>query len=138
MMFRWFKIREHERGLRFVDGVFCGVLGEGWHWTFDPLHQERVDVLSVEDPWIRHPQLDFIAKTGALTTEATIVDLRADERALVWIDGRFVTVLGPGVHGLWTVRHEIIVEVVDVEGAPLVGPGPAMTRPSAERAPRAN
>ena len=113
MMLRRFKIREHERGLRFVDGAFTEVLRPGVTWRFDPLLQERVDVLSVKDPWIRHAELDFIAKSGALGTEATAVDLRDDERALVWIDGRFATVLTPGVHALWTVLHEVVVEVVD-------------------------
>lgn len=112
-MFRTFKVRENERGLLFRDGVFERVLRPGRHWVVDPLWKVRVDKLSVRDAWIVHRDLDVIAKSGALGEEARVIDLRDHERAVVWLDGRVSHVLRPGLYALWTVFHEVKVEVHD-------------------------
>ena len=54
---------------------------------FDPLWKIRVDVVSQRDPWIENDKLDVIVKSGALAELAKIVDLKDNERALVWIVG---------------------------------------------------
>lgn len=113
MVLRRFKIRPFQRGFRFVDGAFVDVLAEGTHWVLDPARTTRVDVVDVRDPWIRHKDLDVIVRRGVLNGEATTVDLAEDERALVWIDGRFETVLTPGVYALWTVFRRVVIEVID-------------------------
>jgi regulator of protease activity HflC (stomatin/prohibitin superfamily) len=41
------------------------------------------------------------------------VDLRDHQRAIVWIDGRIETVLGPGLYVLWTAFHDVQLEFVD-------------------------
>ena len=57
--------------------------------------------------------LDVIAKSGALGREARVVDLKDHERAVVWVDGRVEAVLKPGLYALWTVFHEVRVEIFD-------------------------
>ncbi len=111
---RKFKVGGHERGFLFDDGEFKVMLMPGRHWFFDPFFKIRVDVVSVRDQWIRHKDLDVIAKSGALKDQAHVVDLKDHQRALVWIDMRFDSVLKPGLHALWTVFHDVHVEVLDV------------------------
>ena len=41
------------------------------------------------------------------------VELSTAKRALVWIDGRFASILGPGLHAYWTGVREVRVEVID-------------------------
>lgn len=113
-MFRKFKIGRHERGLLFRDKEFKALLQPGRHWFFDPLIRIRVDVVSVRDAWLRHKDLDVIARSGALQDQALVVDLKDAQRALVWIDGRFAAVLKPGQYALWTVFHDVKVDVLDV------------------------
>jgi regulator of protease activity HflC (stomatin/prohibitin superfamily) len=110
---RWFKVREHERGLLFKDRQFKGVRGPGRHFMWDLLRKIRVDVVSVRDVWLDHADLDVIAKSGALGAEARVVDLKDYERAVVWVDGRVEAVLKPGLYALWTVFHDVRVEVFD-------------------------
>lgn len=107
------KIHSHEKGLHFKDHEFKGLLGQGQHWFWDPTNAVRVDVVSQRSPWLRHEALDLIVKSGSLGNEALVVDLKDYERALVWIDGRFDRILGPGLHALWTNFKEIRTEVVD-------------------------
>ena len=117
MVFRRFKVREQERGLLFRDRQFEGVLGPGVHWRFDPLRKLRLDVAEVRQPWLEHAELDVIVRSGALRREARVLDLKAHERAVVWVDGRLETVLKPGLYALWTVFRDVKAEIVDARGA---------------------
>ncbi len=119
MLFRWIKIRELERGLYFHDRMFRGVLRPGRHFFVDPLLRVKVKVVSVRDPWLAHPDLDVIARSGALGDEARVLDLAQNERALVWIDGRLAAVCPPGLKVLWTVFGDVRVEVVDARSVRL-------------------
>ena len=113
VLFHRFKVREHERGLLFEDRDFKAVLRAGRHFLWDLLRKVRVDVVSVRDVWLIHKDLDVIAKSGALGDEARVVDLKDHERAVVWVDGRIEAVLKPGLYALWTVFHDVRVEVFD-------------------------
>lgn len=121
-MLRWTKIREYERGLLFRDGVFARLLAPGRHLVFDPLLRTRIEKVSVRQPWLAHRDLEVIAKSGALAGQALVLDLKDHERALVWIDGRINAVRGPGLYALWTVFHEVRVEVVDARAVRLEHP----------------
>ena len=73
----------------------------------------RVSVVSQRNPWFEHEDLDMIVKSGALDGHANVLDLKDYQRALVWIDGRFDRVLGPGLYALWTKVRHVKVDVVD-------------------------
>src|SRR4051794_10466403 len=107
------KIRSYEVGLLFRDGEFRGLLGAGSHWFLDPMHRVVVEVVSQREPQFVHAQLDLIVKSGELKGRATVVDLKDDQRGLVWVDGRFVGGLPPGLYAYWTGCHDVRVEVVD-------------------------
>ena len=108
------KIRSFERGFYFKNGEFKRMLGQGTHWIKYPFLTARIDVMSMREPWIPHTDLDVIVKSGALGNDAIVLDLKDYQRALVWIDERFDSVLGPGLYALWTKFRDVRTEVVDV------------------------
>ena len=112
-MFRKIRIRSYEVGLHFRDGEFVGLLHEGRHWQFDPLLKNRVIVVSQREPWLFHEKLDMIVKSGALTSRATVLDLKDHERALIWIDGRFEGILSPDLYVFWNGMRDVRVETID-------------------------
>ncbi len=112
-MFRWIKIREYERGLLYRDRVFRECLKPGRHWIFDPFLKARVERVSVRDVFLESSDLDVIVRSGSLGEEAVVLDLEDHERALVWVNGRFSTVLRRGLWAVWTVFHEVRTEVID-------------------------
>jgi regulator of protease activity HflC (stomatin/prohibitin superfamily) len=112
-MIRSIKIGKYERGLMFSDQEFRKVLRPGRHWIFDPLFVVKVRTVSVRNVWLATPDLDVIVRSGSLGDEARALDLKDHERALVWVDGRFEGVYGGGLRVLWTVFHEVRVQVVD-------------------------
>jgi regulator of protease activity HflC (stomatin/prohibitin superfamily) len=107
------KIRSYEVGLHFRDSEFQGVLGEGTHWFLDPLHRVSVEVVSRRAPRLVHDKLDLIAASGALKGDAAVVDLKDDQRGLVWVDGRFAGVLAPGLYAYWIGPRDVRIEVAD-------------------------
>lgn len=112
-LFRRIKVRSYEIGLRFRDDEFTGLVAPGRYWLFDPLGKTRVEVVSQRDPWFVHTKLDMIVKSGALAGRAVVLDLKDNERALVWVDGRFSHVLPPGLYAYWTGVRDVKTEVVD-------------------------
>ena len=122
LILRRLKIRQNERGLLFKDRDFHRLLGPGLHWVWGLFWKVRVERVSVRDVDFRHPDLEVIVRSGALEGQAEVLDLKDDQRALVWIDGRFGRLLGPGVHALWTVFHEVRVELFSA-GSPAAGQG---------------
>ena len=115
LLFKRIKIRSYEIGLHFYDRDFVALLGPGTRWFFDPWWKHGVDVVSKRDPWLVHDKLDVIVKANVLGQIATVVDLKDQQRGLVWIDGRFSTVLGPGLYVYFNEPREVRVEVVDAE-----------------------
>ncbi len=113
VLFRRFKVRENERGLLFKDRDFQRVLGPGRRFVWDPLLNVHADVVSVRDVWLDHRDLEVIVRSGALEGEAKVLDLKDHERAVVWVDGRVEAVLKAGLYALWTVFHDVRVEVFD-------------------------
>ncbi|MBN1909220.1 MAG: slipin family protein [Pirellulales bacterium] len=116
MLLKRVRIHSYEMGLHFHDGEFRGLLGEGRHWFFDPLGKVRVEVVSQRSPWLVHEQLDTIVKSGALADRAVVLDLNDNQRALVWINGRFSHVLPPGLYAYWTGQKDVRIEVVETDG----------------------
>ena len=112
-MIRLIKIRPYERGLMFRDRVFRKVLRPGGHLVLDPLLNVRVDRVSVRDVWLTSKDLDVIVRSKVLEGEIRVLDLAEYERALIWVDGRFEAVVGPGLRALWIVFHTVRVEIVD-------------------------
>ncbi len=116
-MLRWIKTREYERCMLFRDGEFAGMLRPGRRLIFDPLWKVEVQRYSVRDLELRSPHLDVIVRSGALEGQARVLELRDWERALVWKNGRFATILAGGQHALWTGFNEVVVEIVDARDA---------------------
>src|SRR4051812_20668300 len=96
------RVRSSEMGLLFRDGEFRGLLGEGTHWFLDPLGRTAVEVVSRRAPQFAHAELDVIVRSGELKGHALVLDLKDDQRGLVWVDGRFSGILPPGLYAYWT------------------------------------
>ncbi len=113
LILRRVKIRAHERGLLYRDRDFKRLLQPGRHWLFGLPWKVRVERVSVREAGFRHADLEVIVAGGALAGQAEILDLADHERALVWVDGRFAEICGPGLHAFWKVFHKVRHEVVD-------------------------
>ena len=135
-MFKTIHIKAREIGLLFKKGDFAGLLPPGEHTLFVPpafltpwLGEVRVDVEPADAVELTHPRLREIADAGVLTGRAEILDLADRERALVWADGRFHRVLGPGLHVLFTGHRTVRIERAEARDGRFEHPAlPAIAR----------
>lgn len=111
------RIRSFEVGLVYRNGELSGLLEQGSHWFADPLNRFRVVVLSARAPFVEVDDLDVIVRSGLLAKRLAVFDVSDDERVLVWVDGRFERILGPGLHAAFTTVRE--VEAQRVSTSPL-------------------
>ena len=106
------RIRKHELGLWFRHGDLHRVLEPGAHhiWSIPGTRAnvfEKVDTLR---PQLEHARLQALVRDARLASRLKVVDLKDDERALVWLDRRLGAILGSGVHAFWNTPATIDVE----------------------------
>jgi regulator of protease activity HflC (stomatin/prohibitin superfamily) len=119
------RVNSFERGLLFRKGDYACVLGPGEHTVWSRLWDpklNRVEVVSVLEPRFRHPLLDALLADPRLAAELKVLDLTQPQRALVWVDGRLHSVLGPGRHAFWNAPAKVEAEVFDVRSLRLEHP----------------
>jgi regulator of protease activity HflC (stomatin/prohibitin superfamily) len=111
------RIRKHQIGLWFRHGDFKRALLPGVHWLLGRLLRplrDRIQVVDVLGTKFDHPLLDVMVGEPQLREQLVLVELGADERALVWKDGRLGWILGPGRHAFWKRPYRVEVETFDV------------------------
>jgi len=108
-------IKSYEIGLRFVREEFAGLLEPGAHWIRTVFPKTRVSVVSRREPFLRDRTLDTYVRHEMLKGRLEVLDLADHERALVWIDGRFHSILAPGLYAYWTGIRDVVTEIVTTE-----------------------
>ncbi len=103
-------------GLVFREGRFVELLEAGRFWRFDPLWRTQVEVSDLNEPWLmlQNNQLKQLREAEAVAERAEFVDLNDNQRALVWLDGRFHGILTPGLYAYWKGLVKVRIEVVNV------------------------
>ena len=114
--FKQIHIPYESYGLKYHDGKFTDLLEAGRYWIFDPLGRYVIARAWTGKPWIELPesQLRQIRESDKVNQVAEFIDLKDTERALIWFDGRFGGILGPGLYGYWTTRVKVNVEIVNI------------------------
>lgn len=112
-MLRIIRVKNAETGLRFMNGKLVAALQPGWYLV-RTLLGESVRVLNEKDLFVWHEDLDQIIGSGLLADRTELVDLKDDQRAILWVDDRFYALLGTGRQLIWKTIKKIRVEVLTV------------------------
>lgn len=116
-------VKDGERALLTRNGQLVRVLAPGKHRLFDPLHELKAEVLDVvrsEFPAERYAVLKA-ARPDLAAELFEAVETKADEIAIVSLDGRPVHLMAPWqVRVYWKVATRIDVERIDVSSDPRV------------------
>lgn len=118
-------VKDGERALLTRDGTLERVLGPGHHRLFDPrsaLATELFKVVRSEFPAERYAVIDA-ARPDLAAELFEVVETKANEIAIVSLDGRPVLVMTPWqTRVYWKVASRIDVERIDVTSDPRVTP----------------
>jgi regulator of protease activity HflC (stomatin/prohibitin superfamily) len=118
-------VKDGERALLTRDGRLEQVLEPGRHRLFDPLGTLAVEgfaVVRAEFPADRYAVLKA-ARPDLTATLFEAVETKADELAIVKLDGRPTHLMGPWqLRVFWKVATNVEAERIDVTGDPKVAP----------------
>lgn len=116
-MFAKLRIRKHEVGLWFRHGDFKRLLNPGSFWLLGRyflFRKDKVEVIDRMSGKFEHKLLDLLVGEADVAEHLVVVDLKDDERALVWKDGRIGWIVGAGRHAFWKEPAKITVETYNV------------------------
>lgn len=116
-MYMKVRIRKHERGILTRHGDFVRLLGPGVYrllWG----RGGKIEIANALATRFTHALLDVIAASPRADEKLKIVDLRDDERGLIWKDGRLAYVVGPGRHAFWRTPAALHVDVCNIAETP--------------------
>lgn len=105
---RFIKIREHERGLKFIGEKFQGILQPGKYAVL-PFTNVKIEVISVRNIELIHDKLEFIAKSKNTFADLVISRIKEGERGLLVINGLELRFLEPGIYAFWKVFESVEV-----------------------------
>jgi regulator of protease activity HflC (stomatin/prohibitin superfamily) len=110
-------VRKHERGLLYRQGDFQRFLAPGAYWFIDPRKRVSVELYDVSVPAFRHRLVDFLVKSVPVEVarEFDIVETGADQVAVVYLNGRLESVIGPNERALfWKGIATVATRVIDI------------------------
>ena len=92
------RVAGHERVFVHRRDGYQRMLGPGAHRVWGRAGLVRISCL---EPALRAPELAVYLRDQAVRADLTLIELRQDQRAVVWQAGRVHSVLGPGRHAFW-------------------------------------
>lgn len=101
-------------GLIFEDGVFKSLAqcGRFFHWNLR--NKLEVQVVDLRNYVFIHSKLKDVIDSGQVDNEvAEVLDVKDHQRAILWTEGRFDRILGPGLYLLWKKFTGYRYEIVD-------------------------
>ena len=107
-------LAEEERALLWKEGRLASVLGRGRHAFWREPYQLEVERFNVRDFRFQHPKLKAILARSATAEYLESVRVRTYERVLLFLEGRLIEVLEPGLHAFWNNAGKIEFWTVDL------------------------
>ena len=107
-------LAEEERALLWKEGRLASVLGRGRHAFWRKLYELEVERFNIRDFRFQHPKLEAVLARPATGEFLESVRVRTYERVLLFLEGRLVEVLEPGLHAFWKQAGKIEFWTVDL------------------------
>ena len=109
-------IADNERALVFRDRQLTEVLATGVHYITDVLGRVSVKVFDVTDPEVRNIQIKSLMRNKAQVCKQYFEEISTDETeiALIYIDGKFKSLMAPQSEKIYWKTIKIDVTKIDI------------------------
>lgn len=105
------------KGLVFKNGAYRRVLSKGFHWLG---FGEVVFVYQMSRPFIPKCDLNILLSDMYLAGLLHVVEVKDNELALLYEDGNFKEILGPGRHAYWKGLIKYKFEIVNLNSTEMI------------------
>jgi regulator of protease activity HflC (stomatin/prohibitin superfamily) len=94
-------LKDHQRGLVWIEGRFSHLLAPGLYAYWTGQKDVRVEVVDARQVRFEHEDLKVIAATHMAKQLLDICTVDRDRVGVLFIDGRYIDTLRPGLYAFW-------------------------------------
>ncbi len=116
-------LKDHERAIVWIDGRFSRVLSAGLYAFWNGMRDVRVESADARTGRFEHDDLKVIVRVPDATCFLDVCAVNRNCAGVLFVDGRFVDTLPPGLYAFWRnaadaklVEVDLRETVVDVSG----------------------
>ena len=116
-------LKDHERALCWVDGRFHRIISAGLYAYWNGMRDVRVETVDARTARFEHHALKVIVRTADAGRLLDVCAVNRNCAGVLFIDGRFVDTLAPGLYAFWKdaadakfVEVDLRETVTDVSG----------------------
>lgn len=106
-------LKDHERALVWIENRFSHVLPAGLYAYWTGLKEVRVEVVDARAVRFEHADLKLIARSAMAQRVLDVCTVQRDHAGVLFIDGRYVATLAPGLYAFWKGESDAVVVAVD-------------------------
>ncbi len=107
-------LKDHERALVWIEGRFSHVLPSGLYAYWTGQKDVRVEVIDARNVRFEHEDLNVIARSVAVHAVLDVCTVNREHVGVLFVDGRYVDTLPPGLYAFW--KGQADAKVVEVDG----------------------
>jgi regulator of protease activity HflC (stomatin/prohibitin superfamily) len=94
-------LKDHQRGLVWVDGRFSHVLAPGLYAYWTGARDVRVEIVDARQARFEHKDLKVITRSAGAVRLLDICTVNRNCVGVLFIEGRYVDTLTPGLYAFW-------------------------------------
>jgi len=107
-------LKDHERAIVWVENRFSHVLPAGLFAYWTGQKNVRVEIIDSRVVRFEHEELKTIARSPLAQRVLDVCTVERDRVGVLFIDGRYIETLDPGLYAFWKGRSEAKVVEVDL------------------------
>jgi len=107
-------LKDHERALVWIENRFSHVLPAGVYAYWTGQKEVRVEVIDSRKVRFEHDELKLMARSPMAQRVLDICTINRDRAGVLFIDGRYIETLSPGIYAFWKGRSEAKVVEIDL------------------------
>ncbi len=107
-------LKDHERALVWIENRFSHVLPAGLYAYWTGQKHVRVEVIDARNVRFVHDELKLIARSPMVQRVLDVCSVERDRVGVLFIDGRFVETLAPGLYAFWKGQSDARIVEIDL------------------------
>jgi regulator of protease activity HflC (stomatin/prohibitin superfamily) len=112
-------LKDYERALVWVEGRFSHILPAGLYAYWTGQKAVRVEVVDARNVRFEHDELKVIARSAMAQRVLDVCTVNRECAGVLFVDGRYVDTLAPGLYAFWKGLSEAKLVEVDLREATL-------------------
>ncbi len=116
-------LKDHQRALVWIDGRFSRILSPGLYAYWNGMREVRVETVDARTARFQHDDLKVIVRAPDASRVLDVCTVNRNCAGVLFVDGRFVDTLAPGLYAFWKdatdaklVEVDLRETVTDVSG----------------------